>query len=257
MKYAAVVGCAGLPRFAELNVIMLKKILGPDISVCIRDDRSERSPEIRDIAAKHDCFYMSDDVPLGHFAGDVQASIDALALAEVEGADIAVKMSQRTVLKSPDIKAIIEAWFNRKEKEIWAAIPGRPNPNKIRDGHKQYARFACLTDILFMRPSGLTAETIKQEYERQVKNGNKYYDCFVELFWHKMATDRFPGKIEMVSSITDHVGGKPHLYLRRYQNTPEDYQRLAEENGIDSSLRDWDLRERVKMVRRYDPRPRI
>jgi hypothetical protein len=234
---------------------MLKKILGPDVSVCIRDDRSERSAEIKDIAAKHDCYYMSDDVPLGHFAGDVQASIDALALAEVEGADIAVKMSQRTVLKDPDLRADIEARF--ENPETWAVIAGRPNPNKIKDGHKQYARFACLTDILFMRPSGISAETIKQEYERQVKNGKKYYDCFVELFWHRLATDRFPGRIQMIPSLTDHVGGKPRLYLRRYQNTPEDYQRLAEENGIASHLKEWDLRERVRMVRRYDPRPRI
>lgn len=253
MKYAAAVGVAGFPGFAELNVCMLRKVFGPDIEVVIRDDRSTDSPLIEQVASKHSCYYMCDEVPLGHFAGDVQACIDALALGETMEADICIKMSQRAVVKDPKLKEIIEAEF--RNPEIVAVLPGRPNPNKIRQGHQQYARFPVLTDMIFIRTGAITADDVKHEYEKQVKNGQKYYDCFVEVFWDKLRNERFPGMIKLLPEITDHAGGQPHLYLRRYQNTKEQYQELAESCGIDAS--NWDLRERAAIMRRYNPRPRM
>lgn len=110
MTFAACIGSAGLPHFTELNVCLLRACFG-NIPIVIRDDRSTESHLIEHVAANRDCYYICQPTPLGHFAGDVQAFIDALALAESEGADIAIKLSQRAAVAHPDIRAVIETYF--------------------------------------------------------------------------------------------------------------------------------------------------
>lgn len=253
MTYAVAIGAAGYPHFVELNICLVRDVLGKDTPVVVCDDYSQDSPQIERVAAKRDCFYMRNDVPLGHFQGDVQAFIHALSLAEVEKRDIALKLSQRCSICSPDVKAIVEAAFLADDK-ISVVCPGRPDPRRIRKGHEQFARFPILTDIVFMKANSVSPEFIKEAYLQQVRNGKAYHDCFVEVFFWNLKEKQMPNRVHLCPALTDHRGGQPPLYLRRYQNTQLDYQRYGDRYGIHPVA--WELEERVKLTKRYDPRPK-
>jgi len=254
VKFAACVGSAGLPHFTELNVCMLRYVFGGDLPIVIRDDRSTVSSQIELIAAKRDCFYACNEVPLGHFAGDVQAFIDALALGEECNVDIAIKMSQRAMVAHPDLKTHMIRRFQDNPGAA-AVMAGRPNPNLIRVGHQQFARFPILTDIVFMRVGAIAPDMIKSAYEDQVRQGKAYIDSFVEVFWDRLRNGPLSDKVILAEELTNHRGGQPPLYLRRYQNRPEEYAGRAQHFGITGTP--WDLGERAKMVKGYNPRPRL
>lgn len=255
MRYAAAVGSAGYHHFTDLNVCALRMVFGAHLPIVVRDDPSIDSHMVEAVAAKRDCYYARTDVPLGHFAGDVQTFIDALALAEQDGADIAIKMSQRCVVAHPDLRAIVERVFLENENTA-IVMPGRPNPNLIRVGHQQFARFPCLTDMVFMRTSAIKPEVIKEAYEEQVAKGKEYHECFVEVFFDRLRTGPYNGRVRLLEEITNHKGGRPCYYLRRYQNRPEEYSTLAERFGIRRSG-PWELAERHKLQRGYNPRPQL
>lgn len=254
MQYAACIGSAGLAHFTELNICLMQACFGKETPIVVRDDRSTESHLVEQVAAKHDCYYACNDTPLGHFAGDIQAFIDALALAEQVGADVAIKISQRAMVSHPGIRAVVEHYFERNP-DIDVLMPGRPNARKIREGHKQFARFPCLTDIVFMRASKIQPAMIKEQYEDQVRNGQRYHDSFVEVFWDKMRNQHLGGRVLTIPEITDHEQGRPCFYLRRYQNRPEEYESRARRFGIAEGP--WVLGERAKMVKGYNPRPRL
>lgn len=253
MKFAAAVGSAGYPHFTELNVCLLRAVFGNDLPIVIRDDRSQDTPAIEAIASRRDCYFRTSDVPLGHFGGDVQTFIDALALGEHEGCDVAIKMSQRAMVAHPDLRSVIESKF--QDDRVSMVIAGRPDVRRIREGHKQFGRFPCLSDIVFMRVATVKPEFFKESYEEQVRNGKAYHDCFVELFLHNLANGPLKDHVLLAPELTEHRAGMPPLYLRRYQNPVSDYIRLAKNFGI---YRDeWELQERANMTQRYDPRPKI
>lgn len=253
MQYAVAIGSAGFPHFVDLNICLVRDVLGADTPIVVCDDYSQESSAIERIAGKRDCFYKVNQVPLGHFQGDIQVFMDALSLAEVEKRDIALKLSQRCSICSPDIKPIIEGIF-RSDPNITVVCPGRPDPRRIRRGHEQFAKFPILTDIVFMRASGITPEFVREEYLEQVRNGRHYYDCFVEVFWHNIKEKKMPNRVHLCEALTNHRGGQAPFYLRRYQNSIGDYQRLADRYGIRPPT--WELEERAKLVKRYDPRPK-
>lgn len=253
MKFAAAVGACGLPHFAELNVCTLRAVFGPDLPIVICDDLTKESPYIERIAARRDCYYQLNEVPLGHFQGDIQAFISALCLAQSEGAEIAIKMSQRCCIVHPDVRTKIETTFSQNPA-LAVICPGRPNPSFIRQGHQQFARFPILTDVFFMRASAITPEFIKDEYMNQVKNGKAYYDCFVEVFWDRIREGALKNRFHLEPILTDARWGMHPYVLRRYQSGVADYSKLAERFQIAAGI--WDLGERAKMVRGYDPRPR-
>ena len=255
MKYAAAVGCAGFPNFTELNVCLLREVFGKDLPIVICDDKSQDTQQNESVATRRDCYFKTGDVPRGHFAGDIQAFMDAISLAEAVGADIAIKMSQRSMVSHLDLHTVIESKFTF-DPNCLAVMAGRPNPRLIRQGHQQYARFPLLTDIVFMRiGKELTADFIKEQYENQVKSGSKYYDCFVEVFWDRARTNYLNGKVHLAPELTDHRPGMAPLYLRRYQNGESEYLSRAGRYGISSGH--WLLGERSKLTQKYDPRPKL
>ena len=253
MRYAVAIGCAGYPHFVELNACLAREVFGKDTPVVICDDYSQDSPAIEKVAAKRDCYYKVNQVPLGHFQGDIQAFMHALALAEVEHCDVALKLSQRCSVVSPDVRTIVGGTFLSNPK-VSVVCGGRPDPRRIRQGHEQFARFPILTDIVFMRTNAITPEFIKEAYLDQVRNGRAYHDCFVEVFWWNLKEKKLPDAVYLHEALTNHRGGQPPLYLRRYQNTSNDYQRHADRFGIRPPV--WELGERAKLTKRYDPRPK-
>lgn len=256
MKYAAAVGAAGYSHFTELNVCLLRKVFGADLDIVIRDDPSPDSARIEQMAAKRDCFYRTTASPLGHFGGDVQTFIDALALAEAVDADIAIKVSQRFMVVGTEVRPIVQGRFTA-DPNLLVVMPGRPNPNFIRQGHQQFARFPILTDIVFMRADKkvMTPELIKGTYEAQLRGGTQYADTFVEVFWDKLRHGVLKDRVHLAPELTDHRGGQPPLFFRRYQNRPEEYKRAAMQFGITGEP--WELGERAKMTRGYNPVPRM
>lgn len=256
MKFAAAVGAAGYCHFSELNVCLLRKCFGEDLEIVVRDDPSRDSPAIERMAERRNCFYRTSAAPLGHFGGDIQTFIDALALAEAVDADIAIKVSQRFMVASPNVRTIVQGRF-QSDPNLMVIMPGRPNPNFIRQGHQQFARFPLLTDIVFMRADRklLTPELIKGSYEEQVRRGSQYTDCFVEVFWDKLRHGPLKDRVHLAPELTDHRGGQPPLFLRRYQNRTDEYKRLA--MMFDITAEPWDLGERANMQRGYNPVPRL
>lgn len=229
-------------------------VFGDDLPITITDDPSIDSHMVEAVAARRDCYYNRPDVPLGHFAGDIQTFIDALELADQKGADIAIKMSQRCMVAHKDLRAIIEAKFRNPLTAI--VMPGRPNPNFIRVGHQQFARFPILTDMVFMRREHVSSRTIKDEYEAQLAKGKEYHDCFVEVFFDRLRNNQYRDRVELCEEITNHRGGQPPYYIRRYQNLPEHYTQMAERFGIHRTGT-WELEERHKLQRGYNPRPQF
>lgn len=254
VKLACSIGSAGYPWFTELNICATRAVLGSGTPIVITEDASSSTQEIIRIAERRDCYLHVCDPPLGHFQGDIQTSLNALSLAESEGAHIAAKISQRFILAHPEVRKLIVEAFT-KDPALAVICPGRPNPAKIRKGHRQFSRFAMLSDIMFMRTGAITADQVRTEYLHQVRTGTKYYDSFAELFWHRFCEKMLGKHYWMAPDLTDHSGRGDCRYLRRYQNHPNDYQRLADMFGL--GTHNWDLRERASITKNYDPRPRI
>lgn len=256
MKFAAAVGAAGYGHFTELNICLLRKVFGDDLDIVVRDDPSPDSARIERMADKRGCFYRTTASPLGHFGGDMQTFLDALALAEAVDADIAIKVSQRFMLTSPAVRAIVQGRFTA-DPNLLVIMPGRPNPNFIRQGHQQFARFPILTDVVFMRADKqtMTPELLKGAYEEQLRKGSSYVDSFIEVFWDRLRNGVLSGRVHLAPELTDHKGGQPPVFFRRYQNRADEYKRAAMQFGI--TAEPWELGERAKMTRGYNPVPRM
>ena len=253
MRFCAAVGSAGLPWFTELNIKSLRHVFGADLPIVITEDPSPSTSRVMEIAGENDCYIHVSEQPLGHFQGDVQTYLDALALASQTQADIAIKVSQRFFVVDPRLREMISTKFEA-DPNLAVVCPGRPNPNLIRTGHKQFARFPLLTDIFFMRRSHIDPDFVKAQYEKQVKEGRQYWDCFVELFWERIRNGSLNGRVHLAPELTDHRGAEPKLYIRRYQDSQSDYLRLAQYFKVTGS---WQLGERASLDKRYDPRPRL
>jgi len=259
MKYAACVGSAGLPHFTELNIRFLRGVFGDDLPIQVRDDRSPETPQNRAIAGQHRCSFKTNDSPVGHFQGDMQAFIDALALAEHVGADVAVKTSQRFMIIHKDVKRIVEERF-AANPAVAAVFPGSPNARLIHRGHTKFAKFAMLTDVAFMRvgPGMLSAQWLKEAYEHQIHHSKSYQDQFVEVFWDAVRNSALENRVHLCPEITDHSGRHAKYFLRRYQNLSGEYLAWAERFGIpDARHKQWTTAERASLHKHYDPRPKF
>jgi len=257
MKYAACVGSAGFTHFTELNVYFLRAVFGNDLPVTIRDDRSPETTLAKAVAAKHQCYFHTNETPVGHFQGDMQCYLDSLALAKAVGADVAIKVSQRFMIIHPKVKEIVEQRF-AANPNLAAIFPNRPDPRLIHRGHTKFARFAMLTDVAFMKVSVITAEWLKAAYEKQISEAKQYHDQFVEVFWDSIRNTALQNRIHLAPEITDHSGRHPHYFLRRYQNLPAEYLSAAERFGVpDARHKPWSLGERASLTKGYDPRPRF
>jgi hypothetical protein len=254
VKFACAIGSAGYPWFTELNVCSARQALGKDVPIVITEDTSGSTTAVEAMAARRDCYLDALNPPMGHFHGDIQTSINALALAAASGADIAVKLSQRFCIVSEEVNAVVTKAF-KADPALAIICPGRPNPNWIRKGHQQFSRFAILTDVMFMRASLVDPEMIATEYANQLRSSQNYHDCFAEIFWHRVCEGVLGGHYWKCPQITDHSSGRLFMFLRRYQNSPSDYQRIADVFQLGRHV--WDLRERANMTKNYDPRPRV
>ena len=160
-----------------------------------------------------------------------------------------MKISQRLIILSPEIRNIADGYFS--DPNVAIALPGRPSPNGII-GSKGFSHYPFLTDVIFMRTSDITPEKLKEKYEGRMRSG-KYYDIFVEFTANELVMSDFKDRHKVFNALCDH-NGSPHLYLRRYQNRPEDYARAAADLGVGATQ--FETHEWAALEPRYDPRPR-
>lgn len=249
MKFAVCIGAYELGQFVDGCACYIREAFGPDTPILISDDVSERSPEIEAIAAKRDCHYWRSSGRMNHFAGDFQSVMNGLTFAQQEGADIAVKVSQRLWVLSPKIRELAEAIF--ADDNIAIALPGRPKKEQII-GAKSFHAYQYLTDIIFMRPRDFNADTMRVYYQTRFRNGRKIWDAFVECAFADMVSKQFANRHRVFEELTDVNGGDP-LFLRRYCTTHQQYAKAASKFGIGGH---FPTGEWKSIQRNYDPRPR-
>ncbi len=240
MTIAATIGAYQLVDFVELNVLALRRVFG-DIPILISDDWSDRSVEIRDLAARLGTHHLCSDSPRGHFGGDVNSTIAALAFAEAEGAELCLKVSQRMILCQPAVKEILERYFS--DPETWLAMPARIHPVSIKRAESRFfASLSTLTDVLCVRTWKLRPHDLKNLYEERVRAQKSRYDSLAEALFAFIGDVTLAGHTIRMPEFSHHVNGRPKLFLRRCQSEPAEYEIAALELGMTSLnplLQEW------------------
>jgi hypothetical protein len=250
VKFAFCIGSYGLPHFVELNIRWLRRIFGDETPILVSDDKSGTSGAIQEIAERYECHYYVGDVRRGHFAGDLQSLINALAFARQEGAEIAVKISQRLIITHPKIEEIVSCYFEKPDMAV--ALPGRPAQKTIIGGGG-FAYFPFLTDVVFVRASALDPDELRRKYEGRLLS-KFYHDSLVEFMINDLLLGELLGRYVCCNELTDPQPNSPRLYLRRYQNPANQYAEAASIVGLPRRV--FELQEWRALEPKYDPRAR-
>jgi len=227
MRLAFTIGSYRLCDFIRLGILQIRKLC-QDAPILISDDRSPESPFIEAMAAELGTGYIASRVKRSHFGGDAQALVNSLAFAEATGCDVSVKVSQRFVLRLPEIINVIERTFS--DPNIQFASPGQPKFVRGTKTTMGFGAFAVLSDIVMMRVGSMKPEEIIEVYRRRIEREKVPWKDFVESLIHTLHLDTFPGRSVMVPELTDPAPDP--IYLRRYQCQEQDFLKLAAQNGF-------------------------
>jgi hypothetical protein len=231
MTFAVTIGSYNLPDFVRLNILALRKVFGEDVKILVSDDWSDRSVEIRDLAERLGTHHLCASSHRGHFAGDVSSTIAALAFAESEKADVAIKISQRFLLCEPAAREIIERYFS--DPEIWMAMPARLHPGSIKRAESRFfASLTTITDLLCVRTWKLRPSTLKELYEERVNNRRSRHDTLVEALFSYISDVTLAGHCVRMPEFSNPYPGRPPIYLRRSQSEAAQFQTFAAELGF-------------------------
>jgi len=253
VKFAACIGSYALPQFVELNIRALRHVFGAGLPILISDDISEHSGQIRDLAAETDVHHVAGG-PRGHFAGDAMACCNALAFAESEGSDIALKLSQRFVLCEPVAREILERYF--ADKNISLTLPGRIPPGTIKRAESRFfSSLAVQSDILAIRTGTISPAELKETYESRVRSNAMRHASLIEGLWAHLIDTKFATSYAFMPEFTVPYPGRAPLYLRKCQSEPAAYQALADRLGMKSQNWTPILVEWRQMSNGYRPCP--
>lgn len=231
MKFAVTIGSYAMPEFVELNILALRHVFGHAIPILVSDDWSDKSVEIRDLAGFYGAHHTCSESPRGHFAGDCQATVNALAFAEAEKADIALKISQRIVLCEPVCQDVLERHFS--DPNVWLALPARIPPGTIKRAESRFfSNMAVQTDLLAIRTGTISPAELKDTYETKVRGNRMRHAALIEGLWADMIDTKFAGHYAFMLEFTAPFPGRDPLYLRKCQSQPADYLILAEKLGM-------------------------
>lgn len=250
-RFAVTIGSYALPNFVALNIAALRRLFGSDLPILVSDDRSHLSARIEQISKMNRCAYFCSKIRRMHFAGDMQSLINSVVFAKQMGAEWAVKVSQRLVLFSPNLRPILDRYL--ADPNIIIALPGSPDPTRSRS--PGFAKYPFLTDVMFLRASEIEPNFLREYYENHWKNGKHYWDGFVELTINSLLKSDWKDRHAVLHELTNMPPGPERLYLRRYQNHAGEYERLAAELGL--NLRGFDVSEWKALERgSYSPAPK-
>lgn len=229
MKFAVAIGTYSLLNFIELNILTCRHVFGESTPIILSDGHCDQSPQVEALAEQYGCAYVGERINRGHFVGCAQNAVVAAAFAQHVGADIAVKINQRLILLSPEIPDIVSDVF--KDGSIDIALPGSPKLESLMTS-KFFAKFSYLVDVIFMRSSSFDPDWIKHSYESQWKNGSRHIDSYTEMYWANVCKSKCDGRTRKLDFLTNH-GERPFKYLRKVQNSNEDYVQVARNMGMD------------------------
>lgn len=253
MKIGICLGTYSLVQFARLNLACLRRVFGADAPICVYDGRSNASEQIEAVADEYGAVYLGERVNRGHFGGDIQAAVSAIAFAQANECDIAIKLNQRTVLLSPKIPDLIESSFD--DDRVSLVTPKRyPEASIIEPSSRFHARFPAAVDVLMFRSSAWDAQGVADRYREQWTTGTTKYACYSEEFWAN-EIKRVGDGYRSEDWLTTHVKGEPFKYLRKIQNRQQDYAKAAMDIGLPVGR--FDCAEWKEMKRgNYSPAPR-
>lgn len=239
MKWAITVGAYKLADFVTLNVCRCRVIFGDDVDICIDDDLSENSPKIREIAERYECGYVCSPVQRGHFAGDLQTFLTAIAFGKQTECDLVLKISQRVIPVLPAFREVAEKAFSNPE--IIVALPGKPKMNQIaRPAARFYSSFGILTDVVAIRNGALEPEELLDVYRKRFTTSTNHADSLIETTWGWLLAQKFKHSTAIIPEWTNHEAFKPKIYLRKSQAMESEYATLAAMHDLVGT---WDVRE--------------
>lgn len=240
MTIAFTVGSYRLVDFVHLGLKQLRKLVG-DSPILISDDSSPESGVIKALSDGHGASYRGSTKRRGHFAGDLQSLVNALAFAEAVGADVAVKVSQRFIFRKPEaIEAITKAF---EDPNIVFATPGQPVLAGTfgRPPLNGFGSFTVLSDVIAIRVGCLSPSDLLHKYRSRLLTEKVAWGSFIECMADDIHRNVFPGRTVKIEDLTNQPDMEDSVYLRRYQNTEQQYVNLAAEHGIGGRfmLHEW------------------
>lgn len=241
MKLAFCIGAYRLTDFVLLGVKQIRK-LSPDSPILISDDKALESAAIKQIAEDNGCAYSCSRVRRGHFAADFSSLVNSVAFAKLNNADVAVKISQRLVLRRPEaIKVILDTF---QDGNICVATPGQPRYAHPTGTRGSFTHFTTLSDIVMIRSVCISSEDLIEMYRERIRREKNAWGSFIECAVDDLHTRRFPGRTVKLREFTDQTDDP--IYLRRYQASEAQYDELARENGIGGKflLHEWAMLEK-------------
>lgn len=241
LKLAFTIGSYRLLDFVQLGIRQIQR-LSPDSCILVSDDASAESSHIKRICDEHGVNYKRSKVRRGHFANDFQALVDSLSFAGAAGADVAIKISQRTILRKPEAIDVIQKVF--ADSNICAATPGQPKKTQGSRAAKGFTAFAILSDLVMIRVGCMSAQDLLVMYRERLLRERTPWSSFIECAVDDLHNRKFPGRTVKVPEFTDPTDDP--IYLRRYQSNENQYRELALSHGSNGRfpLDEWGQIER-------------
>lgn len=238
-RLAFTIGSYRLADFVHLGLKQLRRLVG-DSPILVSDDAARESGHIRNLAEEHGAQYRCSNRRRGHFASDLQSFVNAIAFAEAAGADVAVKISQRFILRKPEVVAAITDAF--ADPNILVVSPGQPKVGALGALGRPhgFGAFTCLSDIVSIRVGAISPTEMLHMYRERLLREKVPWGSFLECTIDEFHHSRFPGRTVKLEAITNHANPEEPIYLRRYQNHDGQYRALAAEHGIAGQ---WPLQE--------------
>lgn len=227
MKLAFTISSYRLVDFVRLGLAQLSK-LSPDSPVVVSDDRSQESHHIEAAAGERGAAYACSRVRKGHFSADFQSIINALVFAKAVEADVAVKISQRFILRKPESIDVIRKAF--EDPNIVMATPGQPSVTNGTRAAKGFSQFSILTDVVMFRVGAITPEDLLVMYRARIIRERVPWASFIECTIDQLHS-QFSGRTAKLQELTNQPDLNDPIYLRRYQNTEQQYRDLALGHG--------------------------
>lgn len=233
MKLAFTISSYRLIPFIELGLAQIKK-LSPESPILVSDDKSDESGHVKNVAEQHGALYIGSRVKRGHFAGDVWSIINSIAFAEANECDVAIKLSQRLILRKPEAIDVIRKTF--EDPNIMMATPGRPQKVVTSGGPaaQGFKAFAILTDIVLFRVGAVDPKDMEEKYRHKCTHEHLPWSTFIECFIDDFHGKHLAGKTAKLPEFTDPQPDP--IYLRRYQAVPQQYSELAKEHGLSGNF---------------------
>lgn len=230
MKIVIALGTYKLYDFVKLNLLQLQKIF-PDASVIISDDKSERSDDIKTLAEEFGCAFCASTIRRGHFGGDVQSTVNGIAFAEQEGADIVLKLSQRLVPVLPQFREFIEKPF--VDPKVNIIVPGRISQGQIRlPQSKFFGSFGVLSDVFAIRVGSISAKEFLDGYVQNMKFGRFAAQLLCEVYLGQLLATVFSNSAYISMDLANHKPSSQMVFLRKAQCDPNAYQMVANFHGL-------------------------